>query len=61
MASIILKEGENIGSALKRFRKEVYREGILGQVKARTCYRKPSEKRIAKERKIKRNRKNAKK
>ena len=55
---IIVKKDESIDSALRRFKKEVARSGVLKDLKKREAYIPPSEKR-----KIKRNeaRKRAKK
>ncbi|MFZ8846674.1 MAG: 30S ribosomal protein S21 [Candidatus Hydrothermia bacterium] len=43
MAGVILKDGENFESLIKRFRKVVMREGILQEAKKAMVYEKPSE------------------
>ncbi len=45
MPEVWLMEGESIDSALKRFKKECEKDGILTEVKRREFYEKPSEKR----------------
>lgn len=42
MVKIVLKEGETIEQALRRFNREVLKEGILGELKKREFYEKPS-------------------
>lgn len=43
MAKVILKEGESLDEALRRFKREVLREGILRELRRREFYEKPSE------------------
>ncbi|MFN3603091.1 MAG: 30S ribosomal protein S21 [Leptonema sp. (in: bacteria)] len=43
MIGIIVKEGESIDSALKRFKKEIINAGIQSEIKKREFYEKPSE------------------
>lgn len=43
MARVILKEGESLEEALRRFKREVLREGILKEIRRRGFYEKPSE------------------
>ncbi len=56
MARVILKEGESLEEALRRFKREVLREGILREVRRREFYESPSElkkrKRAAKKRMV---------
>lgn len=56
MARVILKEGESLEEALRRFKRAVLREGILKEFQRRVAYEKPSEikkrKRTAKKRMI---------
>ncbi|GIX41063.1 MAG: hypothetical protein KatS3mg129_0796 [Leptospiraceae bacterium] len=43
MIGVIVKDGESIDSALKRFKKECVNAGILSEIKKREFYEKPSE------------------
>jgi small subunit ribosomal protein S21 len=43
LAEIKLFSGENLEQALRRFKRQVLREGILQETKRRTFYLKPSE------------------
>ncbi len=43
MIGIIVKEGESIESALKRFKRECVNAGIQSEIKKREYYEKPSE------------------
>lgn len=45
MPAVIVKEGESLESALKRFKKQCERTGILSEIKKREHYEKPSVKR----------------
>jgi small subunit ribosomal protein S21 len=45
MSAIIIREGESFESALRRFKKQCERTGILSEVKRREYYEKPSVKR----------------
>ncbi len=45
MAEVKLKENESLDNALRRFKKQCARSGILGEVKRREHYEKPSVKR----------------
>ncbi len=45
MPEVWLSDGESIDSALRRFKKECERDGVLTEVKRREFYEKPSEKR----------------
>lgn len=45
MPDIKVRKGESIESALRRFKRECEREGILTEIKKREYYEKPSEKR----------------
>ncbi len=44
-----VEEGENIESALRRFRRQCQRDGILAEIKKREFYEKPSVKRKKKQ------------
>jgi small subunit ribosomal protein S21 len=44
VASIELNNGESIENALRRFKRQVQREGIISDVKKHTFYLKPGEK-----------------
>jgi len=55
LATVNIKENDNIEIAIKKFRKEVEKEGILKVLKDKQFYKKPSlEKKIAKEKSEKR-------
>ncbi len=61
MPGIIVGNNESIDSALKRFKKQVEKGGVLSEVRRREYYEKPSEKRkkqmfAAKKRMMKRGR-----
>lgn len=43
MAEVIVKDGESIESALRRFRKLCEREKIFSEIRKREYYEKPSE------------------
>ncbi|MGD0656440.1 MAG: 30S ribosomal protein S21 [Syntrophorhabdales bacterium] len=45
MPTIIIRDGESFESALRRFKKQCERTGILSEVKRREYYEKPSVKR----------------
>ena len=42
MAQVIVKEGEGLESALKRFKRSCARDGIMAELRKRECYEKPS-------------------
>jgi len=63
MPGIVVGNNESIDSALKRFKKQVEKGGVLSEVRRREHYEKPSERKkkklfAAKKRVIKRTRKN---
>lgn len=63
MPGIVVGNNESIDSALKRFKKQVEKGGVLSEVRRREHFEKPSEKRkkklfAAKKRIVKRTRKN---
>jgi len=63
MPGIVVGNNESIDSALKRFKKQVEKGGVLSEVRKREFYEKPSEKKkkklfAAKKRVIKRSRRN---
>ena len=43
MIEVVLKDGESIESALKRFKRECVNAGIQSEIKKREFYEKPSE------------------
>ncbi|MGB9681725.1 MAG: 30S ribosomal protein S21 [bacterium] len=45
MPEIQVQENESIESALKRFRREIQKSGILSEIRRHERYEKPSEKR----------------
>ena len=45
MSEIKVKNNENLDDALKRFKRQCARNGILQEVRKRECYEKPSVKR----------------
>jgi small subunit ribosomal protein S21 len=55
-AEIKVEEGESIESALRRFRRECQKEGVLSEIRKREYYEKPSERRKRKEAQRKRRR-----
>ena len=42
MNEIRVKEGESLDSALRRFKRQCQRSGVLAEVRKRECYEKPS-------------------
>ncbi|MCH7517992.1 MAG: 30S ribosomal protein S21 [Thermodesulfobacteriota bacterium] len=63
MPGIVVGNNESIDSALKRFKKQVEKGGVLSEVRRREHFEKPSEKRkkklfAAKKRVVKRTRRN---
>lgn len=62
MTTVRVKDGENIDSALKRFKKATEKAGILSEIRKREHYEKPSVKKkkksiAAKKRAVKKSRK----
>lgn len=62
MSTVVVRDGESFESALRRFKKQCERTGILSEVKKREHYEKPSVKRkkkilAAKKRALKKQRK----
>ncbi|MCX6569210.1 MAG: 30S ribosomal protein S21 [Candidatus Aminicenantes bacterium RBG_13_62_12] len=49
MAFVQLDEGENLESALRRFKRKVQQEAIIKEIKKHSVYFKPGEKRRMKE------------
>jgi small subunit ribosomal protein S21 len=45
MTAVIIREGESFESALRRFKKQCEKTGVLSEVKKREHYEKPSVKR----------------
>ena len=45
MPSIVVKEGESIESAIRRFKRKCEKAGVLSEIKKRQHYEKPSVKR----------------
>ena len=45
MAEVRVKENESLDSALRRFKKQVGKSGVLAELRKRECYEKPSVKR----------------
>ncbi len=63
MPGIVVGNNESIDSALKRFKKQVEKGGVLSEVRKREFYEKPSERKkkklfAAKKRVVKRSRRN---
>lgn len=60
MPKVVVREDETLGQALRRFNRELLREGIIKEVKKREFYEKPSvvkkRKKAERERKIARER-----
>ncbi len=42
MAKVTIREGETITQALRRFKREVRKEGIMDEIRKREYYEKPS-------------------
>ena len=42
MAQVIVREGENLENALKRFKRSCARDGVMAEVRKREHYEKPS-------------------
>lgn len=49
MSAVRVKENESVESALRRFKKQCEKEGVISEVAKRECYEKPS---IKKKRKM---------
>ena len=49
MALVLIKENESLENALRRFRRKVQREAIMGDYKKHSVYLKPGDKRRMKE------------
>ncbi len=49
MAFIVLEEGENLESALRRFKRKVQQEAIIKEIKKHSVYFKPGEKKRMKQ------------
>ncbi len=45
MAQVIVRDGENLEGALKRFKRACARDGVMAELRKRECYEKPSVKR----------------
>ena len=45
MAQVIVKDNENLESALKRFKRSCARDGVMSELRKREHYEKPSVKR----------------
>ncbi len=45
MAEVRVKENESLDNALRRFKKQCARSGVLAELRKRECYEKPSVKR----------------
>ncbi len=45
LAEVVIKEGETLDSALRRFKKQCARAGVISEVRRREAYEKPSVKR----------------
>ena len=42
MAEVVIKEGETLDGALRRFKKQCARAGVIAEVRRREAYEKPS-------------------
>ena len=49
MTSIKVRENESLDSAIRRFKRQCTKDGIIGDIKKREAYEKPSVKRKKKE------------
>jgi small subunit ribosomal protein S21 len=45
MAEVRVKENESLDSALRRFKRQCAKSGVLAELRKRECYEKPSVKR----------------
>jgi len=45
LAQVVVREGENLESALKRFKRSCARDGVMSELRKREHYEKPSVKR----------------
>ena len=45
MSVVKVREGESLDSAIKRFKRQCTKEGIIGDIKRKEAYEKPSVKR----------------
>ena len=45
MAEVRIKENESLENALRRFKRQCARSGVLSELRKRECYEKPSVKR----------------
>ncbi len=54
MANVKVRDGESLEEALRRFKRECEREGILTEIKKREYYESPSVKKRRKEKESKR-------
>ena len=45
MAEVRVKENESLDSAIRRFKRQCARSGVLSELRKRECYEKPSVKR----------------
>ena len=45
MSQVRLKENESLDSAIRRFKRQCARSGVLSELRKRECYEKPSVKR----------------
>ncbi|MBP6909487.1 MAG: 30S ribosomal protein S21 [Candidatus Aminicenantales bacterium] len=49
MAFVVVEEGENLESALRRFKRRVQQEAIIKEIKKHSVYLKPGERRRLKD------------
>ena len=49
MSVVKVREGETLDSAIKRFKRQCTKEGIIGDIKRKEAYEKPSVKRKKKQ------------
>jgi small subunit ribosomal protein S21 len=45
MSEVVIKEGETLDNALRRFKRDCAKAGIMGEIRKREHYEKPSVKR----------------
>ena len=57
MSEVRVKEGESLENALKRFKRNCAKSGVLAEVRKRECYESPSVKRRKKSEAARKNRK----
>jgi|TARA_B100000085_G_C18530521_1_gene507814 small subunit ribosomal protein S21 len=58
MIEVKIKKGESVDKALRKLKKKLDKENVLGEVRSRRYYEKPTRKKYFKQRKAKYNQRN---